>query len=145
HLRLGSRLAGPEPSDSGADPSQRPQEPGSVPCRFHPPVRRVPDRDRHADLRSSPRRARSAHPPGRRTMNTAGKGKRHYVGPAPFDPGATEPVGAGNETFYRASSWRLMWWKCRRHRVAVAAAFILLAFYLMVPLVEVIAPYNQTS
>lgn len=77
-------------------------------------------------------------------MNTALQNKQHYVDPAPFDPGATEPVGAESESFYRASSWRLMWWKFRRHKVAVAAAFILLAFYLIVPFVEVIAPYNQT-
>jgi peptide/nickel transport system permease protein len=69
---------------------------------------------------------------------------RHYVDTAPFDPGASEPIGAANEQFYRASSWRLMWWKFRRHKVAVASAMILLAFYLMVPFVEVIAPYNQT-
>ena len=38
-----------------------------------------------------------------------------------------------------------MWWKFRRHKVAVASALILVAFYLMVPFVEVIAPYNQTK
>ena len=67
---------------------------------------------------------------------------RHYVDTAPFDPGLNEPAGAESEQFYRASSWRLMWWKFRRHRVAVASAVLLLAFYLMVPFVEVIAPYN---
>ena len=71
--------------------------------------------------------------------------KKHYVNSAPFDPGATEPMGAESESFYRASSWRLMWWKFRRHKVAVAAAFILLAFYAMVPFVEMIAPYNYTK
>lgn len=71
--------------------------------------------------------------------------RRHYVDPAPFDPGATEPVGAENESFYRASSWRLMWWKFRRHKVAVASAFLLLFFYGLIPFVEVIAPYNQTK
>jgi peptide/nickel transport system permease protein len=70
---------------------------------------------------------------------------RHYVDTAVFDPGATEPVGAENEQFYRASSWQLMWWKFRRHKVAVASAILLLAFYLMVPFVEVIAPYQQTK
>jgi peptide/nickel transport system permease protein len=70
---------------------------------------------------------------------------RHYVDQAPFDPGGSEPVGAENEQFYRASSWQLMWWKFRRHKVAVASALILLVFYLMVPFVEVIAPYNQTK
>jgi len=78
-------------------------------------------------------------------MNTLLPRARHYVDPAPFDPGATEPTGAENESFYRASSWQLMWWKFRRHKVALAAAFVLLAFYLMVPFVEVIAPYNQTK
>ncbi|MCB5176381.1 ABC transporter permease [Microvirga lenta] len=78
-------------------------------------------------------------------MNEVAPSRRHFVDPTLFDPGATEPVGAENESFYRASSWRLMWWKFRRHKVAVAAAFILLAFYLVVPFVEVIAPYNQTK
>jgi peptide/nickel transport system permease protein len=71
--------------------------------------------------------------------------KRHYVDQRPFDPGATEPVGAENEGFYRASSWKLMWWKFRRHKVAVASAYILLAFYLVVPFVELIAPYDQAK
>ena len=71
--------------------------------------------------------------------------KRHYVDQRPFDPGLTEPSGAENEGFYRASSWKLMWWKFRRHKVAVVSAYILLAFYLIVPFVEVIAPYNQTK
>src|SRR3712207_417404 len=70
---------------------------------------------------------------------------RHYVDTRPFDPGATEPGGAENEDFYRASSWRLTWWKLKRHKVAVVAAFLLLACYLMVPFVEIIAPYNQTK
>jgi peptide/nickel transport system permease protein len=71
--------------------------------------------------------------------------RQHYVDPAPFDPGAMEPVGAENEGFYRASSWRLMWWKFRRHKVAVASAFVLLFFYALIPFVELIAPYNQTK
>ncbi|MBM6592565.1 ABC transporter permease [Microvirga pudoricolor] len=78
-------------------------------------------------------------------MNEVAPLKRHYVNPAPFDPGLTEPSGTENESFYRASSWKLMWWKFRRHRVAVASAFVLLAFYLLVPFVEVVAPYNQTK
>jgi peptide/nickel transport system permease protein len=69
----------------------------------------------------------------------------HYVDTSPFDAGATEPLGTENEQFYRASSWRLMCWKFQRHKVAVASAVLLLAFYLMVPFVEVIAPYNQTK
>ncbi|MBF9231998.1 ABC transporter permease [Microvirga alba] len=78
-------------------------------------------------------------------MNRVPPPRQHYVDPAAFDPGAMEPVGAEHESYYRASSWQLTWWKFRRHKVAVAAAFILLAFYFMVPFVEVIAPYSQTQ
>ncbi|WP_112663156.1 ABC transporter permease [Microvirga flavescens] len=78
-------------------------------------------------------------------MNGAVSLNKHYVDPMPFDPGAGEPVGSESESFYRASSWKLMWWKFRRHKVAVASALILLAFYLMIPFVEIIAPYNQTK
>jgi peptide/nickel transport system permease protein len=69
----------------------------------------------------------------------------HIVDPAPFDAGAIELGGAEKESFYRASSWRLTWWKFRRHRVAVAAALLLLLFYTAVPFVEVLAPQNQTK
>jgi peptide/nickel transport system permease protein len=78
-------------------------------------------------------------------MNQATTLREHYVDPVPFDPGATEPVGAENEGFYRASSWKLMWWKFQRHKVAVASAFVLLAFYLLIPFVEVVAPYEQSK
>jgi peptide/nickel transport system permease protein len=78
-------------------------------------------------------------------MNEPALLRRHYVDTRPFDPGAGEPVGAENESFYRASSWKLMWWKFRRHKVAVASALILLVFYLSLPFVEVIAPYSQTQ
>ena len=69
----------------------------------------------------------------------------HFVDDAPFDPGATEPKGAESEAFYRASSWQLMWWKFRRHRVAVAAALVLVVFYALIPFVEFLAPYAQSK
>ena len=69
----------------------------------------------------------------------------HFVDPTPFDPGAVERSAAGSDEFDRASSWRLTWWKFKRHRVAVAAAIILLAFYLTIPFVEVLAPSNPAK
>jgi len=74
-------------------------------------------------------------------MNTAVTSKRHYVDPAPFDPGKTEPVGAENESFYRASSWQLMWWKFRQHRLAMVGMALLGLFGLCVLFAEVISPY----
>jgi peptide/nickel transport system permease protein len=69
----------------------------------------------------------------------------HFVDARPFDPGMTEPLGAESEGFYRASSWKLMWWKFRRHKVALASAIVLAALYLLIPFVEVVAPYQQTK
>ena len=68
----------------------------------------------------------------------------HFVDDAPFDPGVSEVAGAESDGFYRASAWKLTWWKFKRHRVAVAAGCLLLFFYALVPVVEIVAPYNQT-
>jgi peptide/nickel transport system permease protein len=69
----------------------------------------------------------------------------HFVDKAPFDPGLSEPGGAESDSFYRASALRLTWWKFKRHKVAVVAAYVLLFFYGLVPFVEAVAPYNQTK
>lgn len=49
------------------------------------------------------------------------------------------------EAFYRASQWRIMWWKFRRHRVAVVAAFVLVLLYGSSLLTEFLAPYEVSS
>ena len=66
----------------------------------------------------------------------------HYVSQDPFDPQATETLTPEQERFYRASQWQIMWWKFRRHRVAVVAGAILLLFYASTLVSEFIAPYN---
>ena len=53
----------------------------------------------------------------------------HYVATEPFEPLATEKLTPEQERFYRASQWKIMWWKFRRHRVAVISAWVLLFFY----------------
>jgi peptide/nickel transport system permease protein len=66
----------------------------------------------------------------------------HFVSQDPFDPHAAETLTPEQERFYRASQWQIMWWKFRRHRVAVAAGVILLAFYASTLVTEFIAPYH---
>jgi peptide/nickel transport system permease protein len=66
----------------------------------------------------------------------------HYVSGEPFDPQLAEKLTPEQERFYRASQWQIMWWKFRRHRVAVIAGAILLAFYASILVSEFIAPYN---
>jgi peptide/nickel transport system permease protein len=66
----------------------------------------------------------------------------HYVSREPWDPYAGETLTPEQERFYRASQWQIMWWKFRRHRIAVAAAIVLAAFYASILVSEFIAPYN---
>jgi peptide/nickel transport system permease protein len=66
----------------------------------------------------------------------------HYVNPAAFDPAGPEKLTPAQERIFLASGWRLMWWKLRRHRLAVISGAILLFFYAMIPFTEIIAPYG---
>jgi peptide/nickel transport system permease protein len=69
----------------------------------------------------------------------------HYVSTKPFDPGATEIFTAAQERYYLASQWQLMWWKFRRHRLAVISAIILAVSYVSILFVEVLAPYELST
>jgi len=69
-------------------------------------------------------------------------GLEHYVSSEPFEPLAVEKLTPEQERFYRASQWKIMWWKFRRHRIAVASALILLAIYSSILVSEIIAPYE---
>ena len=69
----------------------------------------------------------------------------HYVSRAPFEPLAAEELTPEQERFYRASQWQIMWWKFRRHRIAVISGVILLLFYASTLVSEVIAPYELHS
>jgi peptide/nickel transport system permease protein len=66
----------------------------------------------------------------------------HYVNPEPFDPTEAERLTPEQERFYTASQWRLMWWKFRRHRVAVVSAWFLGLLYASIVISEWIAPYD---
>jgi len=66
----------------------------------------------------------------------------HYISRAPFDPYAVEGMTPAQERFYRASQWRMVWWKLCRHRIAVLSGAILLAMYVALPFCEFLAPYD---
>jgi peptide/nickel transport system permease protein len=46
--------------------------------------------------------------------------------------GPTAMAGAGEQRIFVASQWQLMWWRFRKHKVAVASALIVMGFYLIV-------------
>jgi peptide/nickel transport system permease protein len=66
----------------------------------------------------------------------------HYISDAPFDPYSVERMTPAQERFYMASEWRMVWWKLRRHRVAVLSGAILLIMYASILICEVLAPYD---
>ena len=69
----------------------------------------------------------------------------HFVSGEPFDPHSVESVTGGQERYYMASQWRMMWWKFRRHRLAVASGAVLAAFYFSILISEFLAPYHLHS
>jgi peptide/nickel transport system permease protein len=77
-------------------------------------------------------------------MSVAEK-QKHYVDTAPFDPAQGEMSETGRERYYQASQWRIMWWKFKRHRIAVIAGIVLIVFYLAVPFAEIIAPFGANA
>jgi peptide/nickel transport system permease protein len=69
----------------------------------------------------------------------------HYASPEPFDPYSTEVMSAAQERYYMASQWRMMWWKLRRHRIAVLSGIVLLIMYVSILATEFLSPYGAHS
>jgi len=65
----------------------------------------------------------------------------HFVSDAPFDPDVEVVLTEEQEKYYMASQWKLMWWKLKRHKIAVAAGFFLIFMYLVAAFAEFFAPY----
>ncbi len=66
----------------------------------------------------------------------------HYVSDAPFDVRSVEALSTEQERIYMASQWRMIWWRFRRHKLAVAAAVVLLLSYFSIIIAEFVAPYE---
>ncbi len=72
---------------------------------------------------------------------TTGQGT-HFVSTEPFDPYSVDVLTPEQERYYLASQWQLMWWKLKRHRVAVFSGVVLLIMYASITVSELLAPYN---
>jgi peptide/nickel transport system permease protein len=66
----------------------------------------------------------------------------HYVSTAPFDPYSVEVMTEEQVRVNQASQLRLMWWKFKRHKVALASGIFLAVLYAMILICEFLAPYN---
>ncbi|MEE8202520.1 MAG: ABC transporter permease [Alphaproteobacteria bacterium] len=74
--------------------------------------------------------------------DTAATPLEHYVSTEPFDPHTADALSPEQERFYMASQWRLMWWKLKRHHLAVIFGFVLAVMYGSILVSEILAPYN---
>ena len=70
---------------------------------------------------------------------------KHFVNKAPFDPNATEKLTPEQERYYMATQWQLMWWKLKRHRLAMISGAVLDLMYFSVIISEFLAPYALTT
>ena len=67
---------------------------------------------------------------------------QHYVSTAPFDPMSIEVMTDAQAKIHLASQTRLMWWKFKRHKLALVSGIFLLLLYAMIIIAEFLAPYN---
>ena len=66
----------------------------------------------------------------------------HYVSTAPFDPYSVEVMTEEQVRVNQASQLRLMWWKFKRHKVALVSGIFLAMLYGMILICEFLAPYD---
>jgi peptide/nickel transport system permease protein len=63
--------------------------------------------------------------------------------PVPPAPAAADPVPV--DKLAGASEWRLIWWRFRRHKLALASGVVVLLIYLVAILADVIAPAGPAT
>ena len=69
----------------------------------------------------------------------------HWVSNEPFDATYQPALSPAQQRYYSAPQWKLIWWKFRRHRLAVVSAGLLAVLYLIVIFAEILAPYAPDS
>jgi len=67
---------------------------------------------------------------------------RHYVSTSMFNPNETQELTPEQERFYMASQWKMMWWRLKRHRIAVLSGSILVLMYVSILFTEFLATYS---
>ncbi len=64
------------------------------------------------------------------------------AGPAPVEPPAEVEA---DDKFYYATQWDLIWWRFKKHKLAVIATFGLLAMYFVALFADFFAPYTAQT
>ncbi len=66
----------------------------------------------------------------------------HWVDPEPFEIYRELPLTPQQERFYTASQWQLVWWRFKRHKLALVSLWFLAFCYFVVVFAEMLAPYS---
>ncbi|GAB4067015.1 ABC transporter permease [Ancylobacter sonchi] len=69
----------------------------------------------------------------------------HFVAAGAFDPHQADKLTKAQERVYLASQLTLMWWKFRKHRLAVISGAFLIVLYASILISEFLAPYNYQT
>jgi len=58
------------------------------------------------------------------------------------EPAVEDEILTDGENVYVAPPWKLMWWRFRKHKMAMISAAVLIAFYFTAAFCEFVAPYD---
>src|SRR5512135_560010 len=64
---------------------------------------------------------------------------------ADLGPVIEDEVPGGGEKVYVAPPWKLMWWRFRKHRMAMAGGVVLIIFYFVAIFCEFAAAYDPDA
>ncbi|MFT5706598.1 MAG: peptide/nickel transport system permease protein [Oceanospirillaceae bacterium] len=66
---------------------------------------------------------------------------KHWVSDKPFNPYATDELTPAQEKYFLASQWTLIWWKFKKHKIAMFSGILLIVIYTIAFFAEFFAPY----
>src|SRR6476619_1475539 len=122
-FRQADRGDGDEPAEHRPVAAARAGQSGHVPGRGHPPDLLIPDHCRHAALRHRSGDDGPAYPHGR-VMRVPSIDSELTV--------SDVQVNTAEERVAVASNWQLVWWRFRRHHLALFSAGLLICLYFVV-------------
>src|SRR5512139_936115 len=67
------------------------------------------------------------------------------VSPVHKGPAIEDEIRSGGEKVYVAPPWKLMWWRFRKHRMAMAGSVVLIIFYFVAIFCEFVAAYDPDA
>src|SRR5262245_35602082 len=133
-----------EPAQHRTAPPPGAGQPGHVPGRQHPAHLLLPDHRRHPPVRRAAGLAGPAHPHGAVGVAT------RSVEPEDERVLATDVLEAGEPSSAEdrvsvASNWTLVWWRFRKHRLALISVGALVALYAVVLCPDVFSTYDPEA